>query len=177
MAFLKIRADEADIEKWKAQAHAAQLDLSKWVRTTLKDPSATVSLAIRKGILIRPDRCAKCRRKCKPHAHHDDYNYLLVVRWLCVDCHMAWHSKNEPIYSDTVDKRIVVLFPESEYLEVKAKAGFVPISVWIRNVLKAVRPGSNDEDHRTESMRRELPDTTAGERRRGVSSRPARRGH
>ncbi len=58
--------------------------------------AAQVLTAIQKGLLIR-QTCEICSAK-KVHAHHDDYNYPLKVRWLCEIHHKAWHSKNTPIY-------------------------------------------------------------------------------
>jgi hypothetical protein len=46
-----------------------------------------VYLATQSGKLIRPDHCEFCKRRCKPHAHHDDYEKPLEVVWLCSPCH------------------------------------------------------------------------------------------
>lgn len=43
--------------------------------------------AIEKGKIIRPDRCSKCKRECKPEGHHEDYDKPLDVVWLCRSCH------------------------------------------------------------------------------------------
>lgn len=59
--------------------------------------------AIRGGRLI-PQPCEICGAdgtlsdgRNKVHAHHDDYNKPLKVRWLCADHHREWHENNEPI--------------------------------------------------------------------------------
>lgn len=46
-----------------------------------------VRRAIKRGLLVRPDRCEKCDVECKPDAHHEDYTRPLDVEWLCKPCH------------------------------------------------------------------------------------------
>lgn len=62
---------------------------------------ARVKYAIATGALVRPERCEDCGAKdgkgvdSERHTicgHHDDYTKPLVVRWLCVRCHHAFHS-------------------------------------------------------------------------------------
>ena len=66
----------------------------------LKDNSASnkVYEATIKGVLIRPDECSVC---CKSggmiEAHHDNYNFPLIVKWLCRKCHHEWHKTNRAI--------------------------------------------------------------------------------
>lgn len=48
--------------------------------------------AIRDGKLVKQP-CEVCGKK-KVQAHHDDYNFPLSVRWLCIK-HHAEHHKNE----------------------------------------------------------------------------------
>lgn len=51
-----------------------------------------VFIAIKKGILKRPIRCAYCKKKSKKIiAHHKDYNKPLKVIWLCLSCHKLTH--------------------------------------------------------------------------------------
>lgn len=49
--------------------------------------------AVRRGDLIRPDRCEKCKKRRKVHGHHDDYSKPLEVRWLCSECHSEVHQE------------------------------------------------------------------------------------
>lgn len=51
-----------------------------------------VQYAIRKGKLIRPTTCFLCSVVCVPHAHHNDYDKPLDVRWLCRPCHRRAHG-------------------------------------------------------------------------------------
>lgn len=54
---------------------------------------AAVREAIRRGELIRPEKCETCFKKGKTHAHHDDYDNLLDVRFLCPSCHVKVHGR------------------------------------------------------------------------------------
>jgi len=50
--------------------------------------------------IIRATACEACGKECKPHAHHDDYNKPLQIRWLCSSCHSVIHPGNRvPIAS------------------------------------------------------------------------------
>lgn len=52
---------------------------------------------VKSGALVRPDTCEECGiAGRKIHAHHEDYNRPLDVRWLCRSCHNRWHLKNGP---------------------------------------------------------------------------------
>lgn len=63
------------------------------------DAIREVNDAIRRGDLRRGN-CEQCQApawkqgKVNVIAHHDDYNFPLVVRWLCHRCHRAWHQQN-----------------------------------------------------------------------------------
>lgn len=50
---------------------------------------AAVNYAVKTGKLIRPKRCSKCGKRCKPEAHHPNYAKRLKVVWLCRPCHLA----------------------------------------------------------------------------------------
>jgi hypothetical protein len=50
-----------------------------------------VALAIKFGNLVRPETCEKCKKQCKPHAHHHDYTKPLDVIWVCPKCHGEEH--------------------------------------------------------------------------------------
>ena len=52
-----------------------------------------VKYALRTGKLVRPARCERCKRKCKPEAHHHDYAKKLDVEWICPTCHGKEHRK------------------------------------------------------------------------------------
>jgi ribosomal protein S27AE len=42
---------------------------------------------------LKKEPCEVCGCE-KVHAHHDDYDKPLNVRWLCTIHHNEWHSKN-----------------------------------------------------------------------------------
>jgi hypothetical protein len=50
-----------------------------------------VNNAIRDGRMKR-ETCEICGNKA--HAHHDNYDYPLSVRWLCSAHHKQWHMEN-----------------------------------------------------------------------------------
>ena len=64
-----------------------------------------VENAIKRGELIRAASCSECgspdyittKRTHYIHAHHDDYDKPISVRWLCGSCHYKWHKKNKAI--------------------------------------------------------------------------------
>lgn len=51
-----------------------------------------VSLAVKRGDLIRPDNCTICGCECKIEAHHEDYDRPLDVVWACSSCHKRIHA-------------------------------------------------------------------------------------
>jgi hypothetical protein len=56
----------------------------KW---TEKEISRKITqLALKMGIMIRPDTCQSCGRK-DVQVHHPDYMKPLDVQWLCRTCH------------------------------------------------------------------------------------------
>lgn len=50
--------------------------------------------ALKKGILVRPNKCLVCATKCKPEGHHNDYTKQLEVVWVCRSCHLEIHRKH-----------------------------------------------------------------------------------
>ena len=68
----------------------------KWAKSNLikKAASQVIGIALRSKKIIRPDICEACLVVTKPHGHHDDYAYPMMVRWLCPKCHRLWHKEN-----------------------------------------------------------------------------------
>ena len=48
--------------------------------------------AIKKGEIIRPNICPKCKKKKKIEGHHEDYSKPLEVEWVCRKCHNLIHK-------------------------------------------------------------------------------------
>lgn len=65
----------------------------KWKRENrLKERAhKAVAKAIKSGRLIKPDACSKCGGNEKIEGHHPNYEYRLVVLWLCQKCHQEVH--------------------------------------------------------------------------------------
>ena len=57
---------------------------------------SAVARAIRKGTLVRQP-CVRCNEP-KSLAHHEDYDYPLVVMWLCNPCHKQRHKELKEIF-------------------------------------------------------------------------------
>lgn len=51
-----------------------------------------VQYAVKKGVLLKPINCEKCFKRKVVSAHHQDYNFPLLVLWLCRDCHSLIHK-------------------------------------------------------------------------------------
>jgi len=72
-----------------------------------------VETACSSGVLQRPSACEKCGSaagkmkdgRTNIHAHHDDYNKPLDVRWLCQKCHHDWHKHNKVVRLKTTKKK------------------------------------------------------------------------
>lgn len=69
----------------------------------VRNANFVVIKAVRRGLLtVGP--CEVCglppaivKGQQRIHGHHDDYNFLLQVRWLCRRDHHEWHKTNTPI--------------------------------------------------------------------------------
>ena len=60
-----------------------------------------VEKAVKKGILVS-EPCEVCGVKENLHAHHDDYDQPLEVRWLCQKHHHEWHQTNTAKNGDQI---------------------------------------------------------------------------
>ena len=91
------RSREYDRERYRnnpaRKAYTARVG-HRWRKKHPKRARAQrlVAYAIRTGKITRQP-CEACGTAKNIHAHHDDYNNPLDVRWLCARCHAAYHRK------------------------------------------------------------------------------------
>jgi hypothetical protein len=52
-----------------------------------------VAKHLRRGKMIRSDKCEVCGIQCKTEGHHADYTKPTEVKWLCFLCHKQKHGK------------------------------------------------------------------------------------
>ena len=70
---------------------------AKWAEANVIKRAAQflVRRAIVSGKLTKATNCEDCGIKHdRLHGHHDDYNYPLMIRYLCPKCHSKWHKIN-----------------------------------------------------------------------------------
>jgi hypothetical protein len=82
---------------WKggiSKDHARYLTIQRKRYPEHKRARNAVYEAVKKGILLRPDRCTDCEKSCKPEGHHEAYekDKDLEVIWLCKKCHRKRHG-------------------------------------------------------------------------------------
>src|ERR1700730_2200446 len=69
---------------------------ARWAKRRAKIAHQAVAVALRSGILERPEICSMCGEKPRPgsmSAHHESYlpEDHLKVQWLCTGCHLKMH--------------------------------------------------------------------------------------
>ena len=82
-------------KRWNSSEGARQAYIRyKNSHPIIKAAHQAVKNEIRSGRLPKMP-CEECG-KTKAQSHHDDYAFVLQVRWLCPGCHNRWHKKNGP---------------------------------------------------------------------------------
>lgn len=102
------------------QANAAQLRARELERREVKRPARVeaqrqrrvrerskflarkaVANAVRRGELVRPDRCARCGEQAFVQGHHESYeeSRWLDVEWICSRCHQRHHAGDQKVAS------------------------------------------------------------------------------
>lgn len=54
-----------------------------------------LNLAIKSGMMVRPNNCSICRLQIMVEGHHEDYNKPLDIIWVCKNCHWEIHRKKK----------------------------------------------------------------------------------
>lgn len=52
--------------------------------------------AYKRGLIEKPKRCNRCKKKKRLEKHHEDYTKPLKVEWLCTKCHGITRRKSDP---------------------------------------------------------------------------------
>lgn len=81
-------------ERYKADRAKYLADNNVRRKTTEGLARAALHEAMKRGKVIKPDRCEHCSRtfpKAAIHGHHADYSKPLDVVWLCRTCHAREH--------------------------------------------------------------------------------------
>lgn len=76
---------------------------------------------VRNSNIVKPDCCESCGSYRKLHAHHDDYNDKLSIKWLCVSCHKTLHIV--PLLSKRIPIEQYGLYLQQELAKLSASAG------------------------------------------------------
>lgn len=88
LAYEKARSKRPERRKANAKRNR------DWMMDPLhRQASAAFKSAIKRGILVRPDKCSGCSSIGKVDGHHPDYSKPLQVVWLCRTCHRRLHAK------------------------------------------------------------------------------------
>jgi len=91
---VEARIKYSQTEQGKKSARESK---NKWSENNIVKRSASIIVgnAVRDGRLIKKYICENCGSTPKRiHGHHDNYNYPMIVRWLCPKCHTKWHKEN-----------------------------------------------------------------------------------
>lgn len=103
-----IAAGNSAKKTWAARNKEARGDCNRkysQANPKKKTAQALVANQIRLGILKR-EPCEVCGSGFSVHAHHDDYDKPLDVRWLCSPHHRQWHVENGPGINAEIDQSI-----------------------------------------------------------------------
>lgn len=91
---IELKKRYSQTEKGKESCRKSK---SKWNDSNVIKRAANtiVGNAVRDGRLIKSSICEICGTEHKRiHGHHCDYNYPMVVMWLCPKCHTGWHREH-----------------------------------------------------------------------------------
>lgn len=107
MATKKFSINETDLVDYKRKKHAR----------------ATITRMLKRGEMVRPDKCELCHEKSKTEGHHLDYGQPDKVVWLCDKCHGLAHRPGHHLNPDHI--------PQTENELVWGQKDFVTVSVHV----------------------------------------------
>lgn len=87
-----LRQSYAKTEAGKARSNEAK---ERWAERNPKKVKASnaVANAVRDGKMTKKP-CEICGATYRIHGHHDDYEKIYDVRWLCPQHHRDWHKEH-----------------------------------------------------------------------------------
>jgi hypothetical protein len=93
-SYRKTNAGKERDKKWNS-SDGARLTYIRYKEShpIVKAAHQAIKNEIRSGRMSR-GKCVACGDPNKAQAHHDNYAFPLVVRWLCPSCHSKWHKEN-----------------------------------------------------------------------------------
>jgi hypothetical protein len=91
------------------EAHRNSVKAWQWANPEKKRAHSDVAWALKKGLLVRPDVCERCKEPGYTVGHHADYSKPLEVEWLCDRCHVRHHKAEKAAMKtrDTYDSKQV----------------------------------------------------------------------
>ena len=87
---IKMREEYARTEKGIERGNSCKYAWSE-KNQKKKKASTAVGNAVRDGKMAKKP-CEICGATYRIHAHHDDYDKVYDVRWLCSEHHREWHK-------------------------------------------------------------------------------------
>lgn len=71
--------------------------------------------AVKRGVLVKPDRCSKCGTVGEVEAHHSDYSKPFDVVWFCKSCHKKEPSWIPPTETSEETSRLIAETSDYSY--------------------------------------------------------------
>lgn len=81
--------------KWGKSEKGYKYSCDRVISKNKSRANDSVRCAIKKGELIRPNKCSVCGKKCRVQAHHSDYKSKLDIIWVCQSCHRKLDARRK----------------------------------------------------------------------------------
>ncbi len=82
------RRDPKRAEKFKAGHFVPPHERAEMIRA-----HGLINMRLRRGRLVKPERCEGCGKRKRLDGHHTDYRKPDEVQWLCRSCHVLAHRR------------------------------------------------------------------------------------